>query len=478
MKSLNDYKLNIYSQFGDDGIIAEILTRTGITGGMCVEFGAWDGVLVANTANLWTRQGWEALLIEPDMEKFKTLQKITRDYKCKCLSEFVTSTGEHSLERILEKENIDVENVKLLSVDIDGNEYHIFKALKQLHPPIVILEYNPTIPADMTVVSKEDEFFGSSAKALCDLANEKGYMVVAISKSNCFFVDKSFTHAFSDVSTSYEELFDPSCLTYFITGYGGAYAFSQQPIYSIGLPLKPSALQEGDLFISKFSPARFRWNRTKDKIKIFLRKIIGKENILKTKSWISYFKWNMKGMPIPPHGIFKWKVLKRESLKYKTEVFIETGTAGADTVLHLEKYFKKLYTIELDPTLYHQAKAKTGSNEKIVCLQGDSGAVIAEILKELDAPATFWLDAHYSGEGTAKGQIDTPIMNELRSILSHKIRNHVIIIDDARDFNGTNDYPTIEQVVEMIKAEAPWYEFSRDNDLMIIAPQNTNIDIT
>ena len=476
MKSLNDHKLNIFSQFGEDGIIQEILRRIGDTPGICVEFGAWDGVLVANTANLWANYGWEAVLIEPEMEKFSTLKKITAEYKCVCIPEFVTPIGDHSLENILKRHNVSHSKIKLLSIDIDGNEYHIFNELNELKPPVVILEYNPTIPPNILMISKEDAFFGSSAKALCSLAEQKGYILVAMTKTNCFFVDKKLASSFSDVSTSYNELFDPSCLTYLITGYKGSYAYSQPPAFGIGLPLDRRLLIDGgDMFYINYSSLRVKWNYTKDKVKAVLKRIIGGENIENIRSTFSYLKWIIHGKPIPAHGRYKWKVLKRESRKYNTEIFIETGTAGGGTVLNLENNFKTLYTIELDQTLYHQGKARVGNRGKIICLQGDSGIVINEILNKLDTPATFWLDAHYSGIGTAKGQLDTPIINELRSIFTHKIKNHVIIIDDAREFNGHNDYPPIENIEKMVKLKAPEYEFRRDNDLIIIAPYTSNI---
>jgi len=469
--SLNDYKGNIYSQFGEDGIIIEITRRMGISSGTCIEFGAWDGVLLSNTANLWTNKDWEAVLIEPGKEKFKVLEKVAAPYKCLCLNDFVTPVGNTSLENILKREKISFENVKILSIDIDGNEYHIFNELKELHPPIVILEYNPTIPPDMSIIAKEDAFFGSSAKALNEIAEKKGYKLVAMTKTNCFFIDKTFAHFFTDLQTSFEELFDKSCLTYFITGYKGSYAFSQSPAFGLGLPLKRNLIEQGELYFIPKSRTRVRWNYTKDELKAAVKTVVGSEFIAKIRLWTTYLHWKLRGHPIPAHGIYKWMVLKRESKKYDTKVFIETGTAGGGTVLELEKYFDKLYTIELDPTLFHQGRAKVEKHSKITCLYGDSGIIMHKILDSLVVPATFWLDAHYSGEGTAKGMLDTPIINELRSIFSHKIKNHLIVIDDAREFNGTKDYPTIEELKKMIADEAPHYQFSQDNDLIIISPK-------
>ena len=61
-------------------------------------------------------------------------------------------------------------------------------------------------------------------------------------------------------------------------------------------------------------------------------------------------------------------------------------------------------------------------------IKGDSSEKLPEILKSLKEPALFWLDGHYSDEITAKGDLNTPIYNELTAILNHPIKNHVILM--------------------------------------------------
>ena len=156
MNTLNTYKNNIFSQFGEDGIIKEILRRLDISSGTAIEFGAWDGVLLSNTAALWTGSNWKGVLIEAGTEKFDFLKKVCANHKCVCINEFVKPTGAGSLEDILERNSIQPSDITLLSIDIDGNEYHILNGLKKIHPAILVMEYNPTIPPEMFVVSKED----------------------------------------------------------------------------------------------------------------------------------------------------------------------------------------------------------------------------------------------------------------------------------------------------------------------------------
>lgn len=106
--------------------------------------------------------------------------------------------------------------------------------------------------------------------------------------------------------------------------------------------------------------------------------------------------------------------------------------------------FERVVSIELDDRLYERARARFASDRNVTILRGDSGQVLGELMPTIEHPCLFWLDGHYSGPGTAKGIEETPVMRELRHVLEHRVCGHVILIDDAREFNGTHDYPTIE----------------------------------
>jgi len=398
------------------------------------------------------------------------MKKVVSGYDCIPLGDFVTPLGATSLESILKREEINFNEVKVLSIDIDGNEYHILNGLKSLRPALVIAEYNPTIPPEMNVVSKEDAFFGSSARALTDLMQEKRYTLIAMTKTNCFFIENSLSSLFADLDTSFERLFDRSCLTYLITGYRGAYAYSQAPAYGIGLPIDSNLIERGDLFYIRYSSLRVKWNYFKDSIKAITKSFLGVKNITAFKSYCLYLLWLLKGMSIPAHRLYKWQVLRKYAKKHNLDVFLETGTAGGVTVSYLKKYFKKLYTIELDPTLYHQGRALTHDYKNIICVEGDSGVMINDIVKKISEPTLFWLDAHYSGEGTAKADVETPIIKELVTIFSRNNKKDVILIDDARCFDGTHDYPTIKQIDDLISSYG-YLSFNIAKDIMIIEPK-------
>jgi hypothetical protein len=127
-------------------------------------------------------------------------------------------------------------------------------------------------------------------------------------------------------------------------------------------------------------------------------------------------------------------------------VFVETGTFRGETTLALRQVVERCVTIELDPALHERARAKFAGIDGIEALLGDSGELIPRVLATLDEPALFWLDGHYSGAGTGRGEKDSPILRELSAIFGHKVKEHVVIIDDARDFIGSNGYPSVREL--------------------------------
>ena len=140
MQKLADFGYNKYSQHGEDGIIAKLFELMGTTSKLCVEFGAWDGLYLSNTANLWTN-GWKAVLIEGNPRRWDVLKENTKRSDCVCIKAYVSREGPNSLESLLGSAGVDFE-VDLLSIDIDGDDYHILDSLDTLKPRIIICEYN------------------------------------------------------------------------------------------------------------------------------------------------------------------------------------------------------------------------------------------------------------------------------------------------------------------------------------------------
>lgn len=220
---LSDFSYNKYSQFGEDGIIQKIFEIIGTTSKVCVEFGACNGFLLSNTANLWAHYGWKGVLIEADTKYLDALKANTAPYDCIAINTKV-GIGEHdALESILYEHNIH-ESIDLLSIDIDGNDYHILQSLNTVRPRLIICEYNPTIPAILDVYTEYNNYFGCSVSALTRIARQKGYELIALTDTNAFFIVAEEFTKFSHFELSLDKIAVNNYLTYVVTSYGGEYA--------------------------------------------------------------------------------------------------------------------------------------------------------------------------------------------------------------------------------------------------------------
>jgi hypothetical protein len=165
--------------------------------------------------------------------------------------------------------------------------------------------------------------------------------------------------------------------------------------------------------------------------------------------------------------LIKQLVITKYQNQFKLDTLIETGTYLGDMIFAQKEIFPKLISIELNEKLFQRAKERFKNYDHIHLYQGDSGVVLKEILSKTFNPCLFWLDGHYSGDITSKGQLNTPILNELNFILTHS-SEHVILIDDARLFTGQQDYPTLEEVKKFVSKFKPGYKFEVKHDIIRI----------
>jgi hypothetical protein len=146
-------------------------------------------------------------------------------------------------------------------------------------------------------------------------------------------------------------------------------------------------------------------------------------------------------------------------------ILVETGTYLGLTVSAMLPYFSNIYSIELGLNFYARAKYIFNGNPKVHLFLGDSGKVLKEMLPLLTKKPLFWLDAHYSAGDTARGDIDTPILQELDTIFS-LCPSCVILIDDAREFNGINSYPTLPDLESYVLGRLPTWVFEIKDDII------------
>ena len=186
------------------------------------------------------------------------------------------------------------------------------------------------------------------------------------------------------------------------------------------------------------------------------------------KDWKSCYEWYKQGYPVPPPQVVKISTIRQYANALKPSVFIETGTLKGDTLAAVREAFDHSYSIELSDYYYKFATERFRGDARVSLVQGDSGQELGRILSTLTTSCLFWLDGHYSEGNTARGSKDTPVLEELGHIFKHTCREHVVLIDDARCFTGTNDYPSLDALRKLIAVHRPEWEFKVSHDVIRI----------
>ncbi|MCK4358855.1 MAG: FkbM family methyltransferase, partial [Candidatus Cloacimonetes bacterium] len=203
------YRKDIASQNGEDGIIEKIFEIIPDHDKWCVEFGAWDGKHLSNTYNLIENHDWSGVLIEGNKKKCDQIKNNTYSGNDKVFvfNKFVKISGNDTLDDILSETKIP-KNFDFLIIDIDGNDYHIFKSLVNYRPKLVIIEYNCAIPDNIEFVQAPNfkVRHGHSILSLTKLAKLKGYELICINGDNAFFIDKQYFDLFNIEDNSIRSL--------------------------------------------------------------------------------------------------------------------------------------------------------------------------------------------------------------------------------------------------------------------------------
>jgi hypothetical protein len=148
------FEENVTSQCGEDGVIRRALEIVGDRNRWCVEFGAGDGTRMSNTFALIDRDDYSAVLIESDPARFDALERTyTGRPDVTALHRLVGFEGPDRLDRILAPTSVPVD-FDVLSIDIDGNDYHVWEALEHYRPKLVVIEFNPRSPTRSTLSSR------------------------------------------------------------------------------------------------------------------------------------------------------------------------------------------------------------------------------------------------------------------------------------------------------------------------------------
>ncbi len=254
---LYDFKKDVYTQAGEDGIIEKVLQVLPHHDKWCVEFGAWDGITFSNTRNLIENLDYSGVLLEVEKAKFLELDKnYSSSDDVITLNAYVGFTEEDGLDTLLSNTPVP-SDFDFLSIDVDGNDYHIWKALSRYHPKVVCIEFNPTIPTEVRFIQPADPDInqGNSLLSLVELGREKGYELVSVLSFNAFFVDSQYYPLFGIDDNRPEVLRqDLSDVTYIFMGYDGTlFLRGKKELFWHGLPLKESKIQHLPGFLRKQS---------------------------------------------------------------------------------------------------------------------------------------------------------------------------------------------------------------------------------
>lgn len=192
---LLDFAYNVYSETGEDGIIEKIIEILPQTNKWCVEFGAWDGIRASNTRYLIENKFYSAVLIEADKQRFEQLRRNYLNHpRVIVLNKTVGWDCNNNLDQILKEVPEIPLDFDFLSIDVDGNDYHIWKAIVKYKPKVICIEFNPTIPNEVIFIQPPNPNInqGASLSALVELGKVKGYELVAVLDYNAFFVLREF----------------------------------------------------------------------------------------------------------------------------------------------------------------------------------------------------------------------------------------------------------------------------------------------
>ena len=166
----------------------------------------------------------------------------------------------------------------------------------------------------------------------------------------------------------------------------------------------------------------------------------------------------------------------------EVDTFIETGTYLGDTLNEMVPYFNKLISIELSPVFAEAARVRFRDIASVSIIEADSRSGLSIALDKTEGRAAFiWLDAHYSGGETAKGNSNTPILGEIEQLALKGRKGDIILIDDVRFFwpeptigfakhDSLAGYPELSVVVEALKAISD-YEIAITGDTLLALPK-------
>lgn len=201
INSLHDVEFKVFSQWGDDGIIQWLVNNIEIPNKCFIEFGV-ENYIESNTRFLLMNNNWSGLIMDADPKKIDQIKESYYYWKYDISAKSVfIDTG--NINDLLSSAHFGKE-IGVLHIDIDGNDYWVWKEINSVSPIIVILEYNSVFGADRLITIPYSKnfrrseahyshlYYGASIRALCKLSSEKGYAFIGCNSAgnNAYFIRK------------------------------------------------------------------------------------------------------------------------------------------------------------------------------------------------------------------------------------------------------------------------------------------------
>lgn len=248
---IQEAEFQVYSQFGDDGIIQYLISQLDISEKTFIEFGV-ENYAEANTRFLLINNNWKGLVIDGDKENINFIKQDTIYWKYD-LTAVEAFVDQKNINKIF-LENSYSGDIGILSIDVDGNDYWIWDAINVINPVVVIVEYNSvfgnknaiTIPYDpqfmRTKVHYSNLYWGCSLKALCLVAEKKGYYFIGSNSNgnNAYFIRrdkigkiKPQTIAIGYVESKYRESRDKNGNLTYISGEDRLRVIEDMIVYDV-----------------------------------------------------------------------------------------------------------------------------------------------------------------------------------------------------------------------------------------------------
>ena len=203
---LNNFEFKIFSQWGEDGIIQYLVNNLDVVNHTFIEFGVED-FFESNCRFLMMKDQWQGFVIDGSVKKINYLKEsdLYWRYRLSAKASFITS---ENISSILACSGFS-KQLGLLSIDIDGNDYHILEALHDWYPSILVVEYNDifgwkrpvSVPYDPGFVRSakhfSNQYWGANLPAFYYLANQRGYGLVGTNSAgtNAFFVRRELLNS-------------------------------------------------------------------------------------------------------------------------------------------------------------------------------------------------------------------------------------------------------------------------------------------